>query len=506
MPNNHTKTYADIESIHIHKDDNIAVALSSLEKGKAPSGPSNQVFLINDVPRGHKFALKNINSGTSIYKYGVSVGVAIADIHAGEHVHTHNMKTSLSGITEYSYQPAVQINVTQPPSPLVFMGYERSNGDIATRNEIWVLSTVGCVALISQRLALKANIKFGGRCDGIHAFTHPFGCSQTGGDLSSTRNLMASLASHPNAGGILIVGLGCENNQGKALLEAIPEEHHHRIRFFNCQDSGDEFEDGMRHLDDLSRLIKNDKRTPQGISKLILGMKCGGSDGLSGLTANSLLGRVSDIVCANNGRVVLTEIPEMFGAEHILMNRAQNRDIFQDIVTLINGFKQYYLDHGENVYENPSPGNKQGGITTLEEKSMGAIQKGGQTIVTDVIDYAERVTKCGLTLLRGPGNDAVSSTNLVASGANLILFTTGRGTPLGFPVPTIKISSNSTLAINKENWIDFNAGILVEGYSPKQATDDLLNDIISFASGENLTKSEINEQREIAIWKRGVTL
>jgi altronate hydrolase len=497
-----------MQHLQLHESDNVAVALCALNKGEVVKVKDQSILILTAVPAGHKFAIRDITVAEPLIKYGVTIGLTTSSIHAGEHVHLHNLKTSLSGIEHYKYLPKV-LAEHQHNRELVestFEGYRRASGVVGTRNEIWVLSTVGCVSKLAERIAQKANQQFEGMCDGVIAFTHPFGCSQTGDDHEHTRCITAALAQHPNAGGVLFVGLGCENNQVNALLAMLPEERLARVRFFNCQQVDNEIEIGVAKISELVNQAKHDKRETCALSELIIGMKCGGSDGYSGLSANPLVGRIADKVCDANGTVLLTEIPEMFGAEKVLMSRAINRDVFNRTVSLINNFKQYYIDNNQNIYENPSPGNKEGGITTLEEKSMGAVQKGGFATVTGVLEYAQRVTKKGLNLLQAPGNDAVSSTALTASGATIILFTTGRGTPLGFPAPTIKISSNSTLAKEKSKWIDFDAGQVFEGNDFDSLSEKLLTHILDVASGRTRTKAEINDQREIAIWKTGVTL
>ncbi len=492
--------------IRLNEVDSVAVALEAMAQGDAVSMDEQVFTLLDDVPAGHKFALRPIASGDAVIKYGAPIGISTSSISPGQHVHVHNMKTGLDGISEYKYTPPACNQNKKATNELFFDGYRRTGGKVGIRNEVWILSTVGCVSHLAQKIAWKANELYGQSCDGVFAFTHPFGCSQTGDDLENTRYLLSSLAQHPNAGAILIVGLGCENNQGSALLETIPSARRERIRFFNCQETDSELDEGVRHIKELVDIIANDQRTPCPLSDLTIGMKCGGSDGFSGLSANPLVGRISDAVFSAGGSVLLTETPEMFGAEQILMNRAVSETVFSEIVKLVNKFKQYFIDNGQNIYENPSPGNKQGGITTLEEKSMGAIQKGGIAKVTDVLQYAQLATTKGLSLIEGPGNDAVSSTALTASGAVLILFTTGRGTPLGFPAPTMKIASNSRLAKSKPNWIDFDAGRVFENNDLNLVSEELLSQIIAVASGQQKTKSEINDQREIAIWKNGVTL
>jgi len=487
-----------MKSIRIHGLDNVAVALTDLQEGEIIEG----IKLVSMVPRGHKFALVAISSGDPVVKYGHPIGYASARIEQGTHVHSHNLMTGLRGTGTYAYTPS---DVEQPlfATGGTFRGYLRRNGAAGTRNEIWILNTVGCVNATAARIAERCRV--GGVVEGVHAFAHPYGCSQLGDDLQHTRRLLASLAVHPNAGGVVIIGLGCENNQLDRLLDGMENMDRDRIRAFNAQSVADEEDSGLKAINELAEVMAADERTDCPLSLLTLGMKCGGSDAFSGLTANPLVGQMADRVTAAGGCAILTEVPEMFGAEHVLMNRASTREVYDRTVRLINDFKDYFIANNQPVYENPSPGNKTGGITTLEEKSLGAVQKGGQATVTDVIAYGERVTAPGLTLLQGPGNDAVSSTALTAAGANLLLFTTGRGTPLGFPAPTIKISSNSELAGRKPRWIDFDAGVLLGGRSGTEVAEDLWKLILDTASGKP-ARNEDNGYREIAIWKTGVTL
>ncbi len=487
--------------VKVHDNDNVAVATCPLEANTVSS--TYQITLSQDVPAGHKVALKDIAVGDAVIKYGFHIGEATAPIKAGDHVHSHNVKTKLKGGEQYHYSPTgstAKIETT----PLEFMGYRRENGKVGIRNEVWIINTVGCVNRTAERIANECSRRFASECDGFRAFTHPFGCSQLGDDLDDTRTILASLASHPNAGAVLIVGLGCENNQLKSLLPHVdkPEE---RIRFYNAQEVTDELEEGINAVYDLLNVMQQDKRQPINASELTLGMKCGGSDAFSGITANPTVGRVTDLMCNLGGSVILTETPEMFGAEQLLMNRAKNRAVFEDLKSLINEFKDYFIAHNQPIYENPSPGNKAGGLTTLEEKSLGAVQKGGTSTVQSILQYGEPKQDKGLSLLQAPGNDAVSSTALAASGAHIVLFTTGRGTPLGFPVPTIKISSNSDIANKKPHWIDFNAGQVLEGTSIDKCAEALLHHCLAVASGQQ-TCNEKNGSHEIAIWKRGVTL
>ena len=486
-------------AIRVDPTDNVATLIEDAAAGDEVAG----VRAGEPIIRGHKVALAPIAAGDAVVKYGFPIGVATRTILPGEHVHSANLRTGLSGTLDYAWHHHEASVAAGAVESATFLGYPRADGRAGTRNEIWVLPTVGCVARTAERIAARARDEVAGLVDGVHAFTHPFGCSQLGDDLIATRTLLASLAAHPNAGGVLLVGLGCEENQLDQLLAAVPPERRCAIRSVGAQFAADEIADGVAAVIELARAAAT-PRVKLPLDRLVLGVKCGGSDGLSGLTANPLVGRVTDRITGAGGAAVLTEIPEMFGAEQVLMDRAASREVFDGIVRTVNAFKRYFLDHGEPVSENPSPGNVAGGITTLEEKSLGAVQKGGRAIVTDVIGYGERVRRPGLTLLEAPGNDAVSCTALAAAGATCILFTTGRGTPLGFPVPTVKISTNSALAERKPGWIDFDAGVVLDqGF--ETAEQALLDRVVAIASGAD-TAAERNGEREIALWKRGVTL
>lgn len=457
--------------MQIHKRDNVEVNLED----------------------GHKYALCAIHPGEAVVKYGYPIGRATEEIAKGEWVHTHNLRTALGETESYEYTPAL----TELPAAAeerCFLGYRRANGEIGIRNELWVIPTVGCVNHVAEALAKEA---------GAYAFLHPFGCSQLGADKATTERVLAGLIRHPNAAGVLVVGLGCENSNIGELKQTLGDYDPERVRFLNCQDVGDELAEGRRMLAELKAYADRFVREPLPLSALRVGLKCGGSDGFSGITANPLVGRFSDALIAAGGSTVLTEVPEMFGAERILMNRCKDRATFLRTVDLINGFKEYFVRHGQVVYENPSPGNKAGGITTLEEKSLGCVQKGGSATVVDVLDIGETPTQKGLSLLDGPGNDLVALTNLVASGVHLILFTTGRGTPLGAPVPTVKISTNTDLAEKKPHWIDFDAGCVLTGQSDR--TRELMDYCIRVAEGEE-TNNERNGFREISIFKDGVVL
>ena len=441
---------------------------------------------------GHKYALRDIKCGEDIIKYGNPIGHATCDIKAGEHVHTHNVKTNLSGNLEYSYDPKFY-DTPACPTDRTFMGYVRENGDVGIRNEIWIVNTVGCVNKISQKLS---------ELTGARYFPHPFGCSQLGDDQTVTQKILRGMVNHPNAAGVLVLGLGCENNNIDLFKKVLGEYNPDRVKFLNTQDYDDDIEAGVAIINELKEYAAKFERVPVPVSKLRIGLKCGGSDGYSGITANPLVGRLSDKVISHGGSCVLTEVPEMFGAEHLLMQRCESREVFDKTVRLINDFKDYYTRHNQVIYENPSPGNKKGGITTLEEKSLGCVQKGGLSKVVDVLDYGDVLTKNGLSLLNGPGNDIVAITNLMAAGVHIILFTTGRGTPVGAPVPTVKIATNHSLAERKANWIDFDASPTLEG---NPLTDEIFEYVVSVAEGKE-TKNEINNYREISIFKDGVTL
>jgi altronate hydrolase len=490
-------------ALKIHSSDHVATLLEAAAAGERVEIGGAHVVARADIPKGHKIALRDIATGEEVVKFGFPIGRATAPIEAGDHVHSHNLATGLSGTLDYRYDPHAEPRAPTSGGP-TFLGYVREDGRVGTRNEIWILPTVGCVGRTAERIAAEAGRRHAGQVDGVHAFAHPYGCSQLGDDLSATRRMLAALAAHPNAGGVLLIGLGCESNQLSRLLEEVPESYKPRIRTVIAQNSTDEVEDGLAAVAELAAEAAKAKREPVGLDKLVLGVKCGGSDGFSGLTANPLVGRMSDVVTAAGGSAIVTEIPEIFGAEQMLMDRAESRAVFEGVVGVVNDFKNYFLSHGEPVSENPSPGNVAGGITTLEEKSLGAVQKAGHATLTDVKRYGERIERTGLTLLEAPGNDAVSSTALAAAGATVILFTTGRGTPLGFPVPTVKIASNSDLAARKPGWIDFDAGqVLTRGF--EAAEEALIDRIVAIASGAE-TAAERNGEREIAFWKRGVTL
>lgn len=492
--------------IKINPADNVVVCLRPFKKGENINVDDQIITLLQDTPAGHKILLKDVRSGTNIIKYGYPIGHAREDLKQGQWINENNLKTNLAGTLEYTYNPAIdELKIAKENR--TFKGYVRKNGEVGTRNEIWIVPTVGCVNGIAEQLVnrLKAETNCEG-IDDIFAWHHNYGCSQLGDDHENTRKILRDICLHPNAGGILVLSLGCENNQPDAFMEMLGNYDKNRIKLLVTQRvEGDELEEGMKILRQLYAQAKQDQRTDVPISKLRIGLKCGGSDGFSGITANPLVGEFSDWLVAQGGTTILTEVPEMFGAETILMNRCKTPALFNQTVNLINTFKEYFLSQGQPVGENPSPGNKAGGISTLEDKALGCTQKCGHAPVSGVLEYAERLEKNGLNLLSAPGNDLVASTALASSGCQLILFTTGRGTPFGTFVPTMKISTNSGLYQRKPNWIDFNAGILVEGTDMKALVKKFIDKIIAVASGEK-AKNEMNGYREISIFKNGVTL
>lgn len=491
------------DAVRAHEADDVAVAMHDLCAGQKVAVDGVQVVLAGNIPAGHKFALRPLATGASVRRYGAEIGRMTSPAAAGEHVHSHNLATALLGEISYAPSQGASARTSAPPLP-AWQGYLREDGRWATRNEIWLLPTVGCVAPLVEDIAREARAIHAGRIDDIAGFAHPHGCSQLGDDLAGTRAALAGLCNNPNAGGVVLIGLGCESNQLDELVALIPEKSRAKVRIMRAQDPGDERERALQLVAELVEELAPLSRQPAPASGLAVGLKCGGSDALSGLTANPLLGRFTDRLCASGGKAVLTEIPEIFGAERALLQRAVSAQVFDAAAGLLNRFKRYFLEQGQPVSENPSPGNIAGGITTLEEKSLGAVQKGGSAPLVDVIDYGMSATLPGLTLLEAPGNDAVSATALAAAGATMVLFTTGRGTPLGFPVPTVKVASNSQLARNKASWIDFDAGrVLEDGADAVSA--DFARYLLAVASGKQ-TAAERSRQRVIALWKRGVTL
>lgn len=499
------KTVTAPELLKLNERDNVVVALRPLEAGEILSIDGQEITILQETPQGHKIALTDLNVNDNVVKYGYPIGHVIKEAKVGEWLHTDTVKTNLDGELEYSYQPELH-QKTYPKKDLTFKGYRRDNGKIGIRNDLLIVPTVGCVNGIAELIIQEFKAKYPdlGTFDNITILKHPYGCSQLGTDHENTREILIDAVKHPNAGGVLVFGLGCENNTIPEFKEKLGEYDESRVKFLVAQDVYDEVDHGVSLLEELFEAAKNDHREDIPISELNVGLKCGGSDGFSGITANPLLGAFSDFLISQGGSTILTEVPEMFGAEEVLMARAENEEVFEDIVHLINDFKQYFLAFGEPVYENPSPGNKAGGITTLEDKSLGCTQKAGSAPVVDVLKYGEKLRKKGLSLLQAPGNDLVASSALASSDCHLVLFTTGRGTPFGAYVPTVKVATNSTIFDRKKHWMDFNAGVLLER-PMEEVLQDFIDKIIAVASGEE-TCNERNEVREIAIFKTGVTL
>ena len=492
--------------IKINPADSVVVCLRPFTKGEQIDVDGKSITVKQDTPVGHKLLITDAPAGTDIIKYGYPIGHAKENLVAGQWVNENNLKTNLKGTLSYEYHP-VNEPLTIAKDDRTFRGYVRKNGEVGVRNEVWIVPTVGCVNGIAERLAkqLEAETALEG-IDAVHAWHHNYGCSQLSEDHENTRKVLRDIVLHPNAGAVLVVSLGCENNQPEDFMAMLGDYDQSRIKLLVTQRVvGDEVEEGMKMLCQLYAVAREDKRQECPLSELRVGLKCGGSDGFSGITANPLVGEFSDYLVAQGGTSILTEVPEMFGAETILMNRCKTEELFEQTVSLVNDFKEYFLSHGEPVGENPSPGNKAGGISTLEDKALGCTQKCGRAPVSGVLGYGDRLKEKGLNLLSAPGNDLVASTALAASGCQIVLFTTGRGTPFGTFIPTMKISTNSTLAANKPRWIDFNAGQLVEGRPMKEVLADFIDKIIAVASGEK-ARNEENGYREISIFKNGVTL
>ncbi len=506
--------------IKIHDNDKVVVALKDIPAGETLTvevqGESRQIAALEEIPAGHKMAICDIPAGGEVIKYGYRIGFAKEDIKAGAWIHTHNIKTALGDLLEYTYEPVESVAAGAKPdgtavSEATFQGFKRHDGKVGVRNEIWIIPTVGCVNNVATAIAREADRWRLANQDKypsvgeVIAFPHPYGCSQMGDDQEHTRQILADLINHPNAGGVLVLGLGCENSNIDVLKSYIGDYDGDRVKFVVSQECEDEIARSLEVVRELISYAAGFKREPVSVSKLIIGMKCGGSDGLSGITANPLVGRFSDRLISMGGTTILTEVPEMFGAETILMNRCADRKLFDQTVSLINDFKNYFKSHNQTIYENPSPGNKKGGISTLEDKSLGCTQKSGSAPVRGVLQYGDRVESAGLNLLSAPGNDLVAATALAAAGAQIVLFTTGRGTPFASPVPTVKISTNSNLAGRKSNWIDFNAGVLVEGRTMEEETAHLFDYVVEVASGRQVC-SEAAGFHDMAIFKQGVTL
>jgi len=492
--------------LRVNELDNVVIAATNLSKGTSIEDGGQTIVILDDIPMGHKIATCPINASENIIRYGNAIGHAKTDIQIGQWVHVHNLKTNLKDVIDYTYEPNYDVATPDADAP-TFDGYQRPNGKVGIRNEIWVIPTVFCANGPVQRIVELANQKYGKseNFDGFYALTHPNGCSQVGDDLYNTQKILANLVNHPNAAAVLLVSLGCEVNNFDAFLPVLGDYDSDRVKLLLTQDVEDEIAVGLQLIDELYVYAKQFTRTAVPVSELVIAVNCGGSDAFSGITCNAVLGRVTDKVTSFGGTVVMTEVPEMFGAEHLLMNRAASEDVFNKIVTLINDYKNYFKKYGQEIYENPTQGNLAGGISSLEEKSLGCIQKGGKSIVTDVLGYGDKVKTKGFNLISGPGNDLVGITNQEAAGSVLTIFTTGRGTPSGFAAPLIRLGSNSTMSNRKKDWIDFDAGVVLEGKDYNDAADELLHLILEVASGKRQSKQEAKGYRQIGMLRDGVT-
>lgn len=491
--------------IIINEADNVAIAVHELKKGETIVETAEKLELLDDIPMGHKIAIRDIKAGENILRYGNPISHATRDIARGEWVHVHNTFTNLADIIEYQYNPSLPTPKQYDKIP-TFMGYSRPDHQVGIRNEIWIITASHCANGPAQKIAELANLKYPrtSNFDGFYAYTHPYGCSQMGEDLLNTQKILANLTNHPNAGGVLIVANGCEVNCLDSFLPVLGEYNPDRVKLLNYQDVEDEISVGMEYIDQLYNYAAQFHRQEIPVSELVIAVNCGGSDAFSGITANALLGHITNIITDMGGTIVMTEVPEMFGAEHLLMNRAASKEVYDKIVKMINDYKNYYKEHDQVIYDNPTQGNLAGGLSTLEEKSLGCTQKGGTAIVTDVLEYGQRVKQKGFNLISGPGNDVVGITNQEAAGCVLTIFTTGRGTPAGYTTPLLRLASNSDVARRKNNWIDYNAGVILEGKSFKEATEELMSLIIDVASGCKQTRSEAQGYRQIGILKQGV--
>lgn len=492
-----------LDYIKIHENDTVVVANKRLSTGSKIKEKDTEIIVKEEIPTGHKVAICKIGVGEAVLKYGMCIGYATSEILPGMWVHTHNLKTGLSDLLDYTYHP--QTIVMPAAKQRTFLGYQRKDNTYGIRNELWIVPTVGCLNSVILEIKRRASEKLLGLVDSVKAFPHPYGCSQMGEDQENTRRILAGLIRHPNAGGVLVVGLGCENSGVEEIKKYLGPYDANRVKFMVCQEEKDELLTAERLLKELSEYASSFHRTKLPCKELIIGLKCGGSDGFSGITANPMVGRFSDLLVADGGTAILTEVPEMFGAETLLMNRCASKEIFDQTVLMINGFKQYFKQNHQTIYENPSPGNKAGGISTLEDKSLGCIQKSGSAPIKGVLDYGSYVTRKGLNLLNAPGNDLVASTALAVAGAQMVLFTTGRGTPFACPVPTVKISTNTDLFERKNNWIDFDAGSILKGASVSDLADEFMAFVLSVASGRQ-SKAELAGFHDMAILKQGVTL
>lgn len=499
-----------MSAIKLYPQDTVALATSELKKGQTVTVDGETITLLDDIPNAHKIALKDFETGEAVRKYDNIIGYASKPIKKGEWIHSHNEVTGLGKSKEYTYD-FNPISIFPGESDKTFMGYDRADGGAGIRNHLAIISTVFCANGPLRKLARMAEAKYPAteNFDGIIAFDQEFGCSQTGKDLVTTCKIIAGIAKNANFGGVLLVSNGCEMAIPSVLEQYMGDYDKKRIRTLTLQEVEDEFTAGMELIDEIMEEMKDDKRTPININRLHIAMNCGGSDGYSGITANTLLGTLCDTLVKEGAIMNMTEVPEMMGAEHILMNRAADKSIFDDIVKMMYDYDAYFARYGEKAADNPTQGNKAGGLTTLEEKSLGCIQKGGHCAVMEVLEYGERATKNGFVLVSGPGNDLAGVSGQIAAGAVLTIFTTGRGTPCGFAGPTFRLASNTALATRKSNWIDYDAGRLLTAKTPEEVealNKELYDAIMATVNGQYRTRTEENGYYILGALKDGVTL
>lgn len=469
------------------------------------------------IPAGHKMATRDIAQGESVKRYGQIIGVASQPIKAGQHVHTHNLSMS-----DFSRTHAFGVDVKPDdyvPSPATFMGIVRPDGRVATRNYIGVLTSVNCSATAARAIAdhfrrdvhPEALAEFP-NVDGVVALTHGLGCAvdALGEPLQILRRTLAGYAKHPNFAAVLIVGLGCETNQISGLLEAHDLKENEYFHTFTIQETGGTAKTVAHGIEKIKRMLPEAnavEREPVSASHLTLGLQCGGSDGYSGITANPALGAAVDLLVRHGGTAILSETPEIYGAEHLLTRRAVSSEVGEKLLARIDWWEEYCAKNGAEMNNNPSAGNKAGGLTTILEKSLGAVAKGGTSNLVDVYEYAETVTAKGLVFMDTPGYDPISATGQVAGGANVICFTTGRGSAYGCaPSPSLKLSTNTALWQRQEEDIDINCGAIADGLStPQRIGEEFFQMILDAASGRK-TKSELHGygQDEFVPWHIGV--
>ena len=509
--------------IRLHPEDNRVVASRWILAGTALDLESSNTPLVarENIDPGHKVAIRSISQGQPIRKFGQIIGYASRAIEPGDWIHVQNVDAG-----QLTLDYAFCSDIPADPIPVhgrTFQGYRRANGKAATRNFIGIISTVNCSAHTSKLVAEafdESILSEFPNVDGVLALTHKAGCAmQYGGeDHNQLARTLAGYAQHPNIGAYLVLGLGCETGPASFVvdnylhqLEVPGQAPPPRPLVMNIQDMGGVAKTVRRAIDKLKELLPDAnrvQRVPIPVSEIILGLECGGSDGLSGVTANPALGLASDMLVAHGGTAVLSETSEIYGAEHMLTRRAKTREIGEKLIERIKWWEHYAGMFGVEINNNPSPGNKKGGLTTIYEKSLGAVAKGGSTTLCDVFKYAEPITTKGFVIMDTPGYDPASVTGMVAGGANVVCFTTGRGSCFGFkPVPSIKIATNTPMYERLVDDMDINAGKVMEGVPLRTVGEEIFEKVIAVASGEP-SKSEAQGigQEEFCPWSIGPVL